>query len=126
MSLSLPDDLLGARFAARYSDDETDDERVQVESAVEPIGEGSEVVGGVFAVVDGVVGACQRRPEIAQEGVDSGEFEQVAWLSITDDGGHLDATSVGRCREAAQAVTGAATRLASLSVVGPAIRLRPA
>ena len=67
MSLSLPNDLLGARLAASNSDDEADDERVQVKSAVEPVGEGSEVVGGVFAVVEGVVGTCQRRLEIAQD-----------------------------------------------------------
>ena len=35
--LSLPDDLLGARLAARNSDDEADDERMQIESAVEPM-----------------------------------------------------------------------------------------
>ena len=67
MSLSLPDDLLGARLAARSSDDEADDERVQVESAVEPVGEGSEVLGSVFAVVECVVGTCQRRLEITQD-----------------------------------------------------------
>ena len=106
MSLSLSDDLLGARLAACNSDDEADDERVQVESAVEPVGEGSEVVGGGFAVVECVVGTCQRRLEIAQDGIDPGEFGQVAWLAITDDGRHVDATGIAHCREASQAVTG--------------------
>ena len=51
MSLSLPDDVLGARLASCNSDDEANDERVQVESAVEPVGEGSEVLGSVFAAL---------------------------------------------------------------------------
>ena len=106
MSLSLPDDLLGARLAACNGNDEAGDQRVQVESAVEPVGEGSQVVGGVFAVVKGMVGTCERRLEVAQDGVDPGEFGQVAGLAITDDGRHVDATGIYHCREASQAVTG--------------------
>jgi hypothetical protein len=101
MSLSLPDDLLGARFAACNSDDEADDERVQVKSAVEPVGEGSEVVGQrICGSLECVVGTCQRRLEITQDGVDPGEFGQVAWHAITRDGGHVDATGIDHCREA--------------------------
>jgi len=79
---------------------------MQIEAAVEPVGEGGEVVGGVFAVIERVVGTCQRPLEIAQNGVDPSELGQLAWFAVTDDGRHMHATGINDCREAGQAVTG--------------------
>ena len=94
------------RLAARDSADEANDKRMQIESTIEPIGEGSEKVAGVLAVVECVVGTRQGRLQIAQGGVDPSEFGQVAWLGVTDDGRHVHATGSGHCPEAGEAVTG--------------------
>jgi hypothetical protein len=64
MTLSPPNDLLGARIAARDGDDEADDKGMQIESAVDPIGEGGEIVACVLAIVECVVGAGQGRNDM--------------------------------------------------------------
>jgi hypothetical protein len=92
MTLSLSNDLLAARFATRDRDDEADDERPQIEAAVEPIGEACEVVGGIFSVVECVVGTGQGRLQIAQDSVDPSEFGQVSWLALADHGRQMHAT----------------------------------
>jgi len=65
-----------------------------------------QVAVGVLAVVEGVVGTCQSRLEISQDGVDPGEFGQVTWLAVTDDRRQVHASGIGDCCEAAQAVAG--------------------
>lgn len=49
------DDRFLGRLAARDVDDEACDEAAQIEAAVEPVGEGGEVVRGVLAVLQRVV-----------------------------------------------------------------------
>lgn len=52
MTFSLPDELLGARLAAHDRDDDADDERMQIESAVGPLSEAGRVFDCVFMVVE--------------------------------------------------------------------------
>ena len=99
-----PDRCFGVRLGPRHVDDEARHEAAQIESSVEAVGEGREVVGGVLAVVQRVVRAGQRGLEIAQHGVDPLEFGQVPGQQVAHDHGHVDAAGVCHSHEAAQAV----------------------
>ena len=73
-----PDDLFLGGFATCHIDDQARDRSAQVESAIEAIAVGGEVLVGVLAVLQGVEGAGQRGFQVAQHGFDPLELRQVA------------------------------------------------
>ena len=70
------------RLGAHYVHDEACNEAAQIEAPIESIGEGSQVVLAVRAVLERVECACQRRIQIAQHSVDPLEPRQGAQLEV--------------------------------------------
>ena len=116
----LPDHLFFGRRAPSDVDDQSRHQAVQIESPVEAIGKGGQVVGGVLAVLQRVIGASQRGLEVAQHGIDPQELRQISGLAVTDHDRLVGAACVGYGAEASQAVaedsaTGCQTRLRPLA-----------
>ena len=103
MCLSLRSDkLFRDRPASRDVDDESRYERSQVESAVEPVGEGGQVMACVLVVLQRMKSTGQRGLQVAEHCVDPLELRQIAGLESTDDKRHVATSSIGHRREAAQ------------------------
>lgn len=75
----------------------------QTEPAIEPVGEGAEVVAGALGELERIAAAADGRLQVAQDGVDPGELRHVARLGIADDE-RVSAARVGDSDKAAQAV----------------------
>lgn len=58
----------------------------EVEARVEPVSEGTKVVVGIHAELEGLVGAVTHRLEVVQDAVDSGARQQLVGLAL----GHYD------------------------------------
>ena len=105
MCLSLrSDELFRDRPASRDVDDESRYERSQVESAVEPVGEGSQVMVCVLVVLQRMKSTGQRGLQVAEHCVDPLELRQIAGLESTDDKRHVATSSIGHRRETAQPI----------------------
>ena len=98
------DDLFLDGLTPRVVDDEARDKSSQVEATIEAIAEGSEVVLGILAVLQGVEGAGQAGLEVAEHGVDPLELRQVTRLERADHHRHVHTAGIGDCGEAAQTV----------------------
>lgn len=91
---------------------------LKIESAVEPIREGAQVVSGVLGEVEGLVSAIDHGFQVAQHGVDPGELGQLARLARA----HNDVgVSAARFDDAGKAVQAIATHVAAGQevVLGP-------
>lgn len=100
----LPDHLLLDGRTPSDVNDQARHQPAQIEAAIESVGEGGKVVGGVLAVLQRVVGPSQRRLEVAQHGVDPQELRQISRLAVTDHYGLVGAACIGDGREATKAV----------------------
>ena len=104
MGLSLrSDELFRDRPASRDIDDESRYERSQVESAVEPVGEGGQVMACVLVVLQRMKSTDQRGLQVAEHCVEPLELRQIAGLESTEDQRPVAPSSVGyrtapRCR----------------------------
>ena len=98
------DALLGHRLGPQRVNDEVGDQVAQIDSVVEPLGEGGEIGLGLFAVLQRFEGARHHGLEVAQHGVDPLEFAQVAWFGDAHHFGHVDAAGFGDGSKAPQAV----------------------
>jgi hypothetical protein len=84
----MPSDyLLPGRYAPSDVDDQSRDQTLKIEASVESVGEGGQIVGGGFAIVQRLMGACQRNLQVAQHHGDPQELRQVAGLTVADDHG---------------------------------------
>jgi hypothetical protein len=92
------------RPASRGVDDESRYERSQIESAVEPVGEGSQVLACVLAVLQRMKSTGQGGLQVTEHCVDQLELRQIAGLESTDDQRPVGTFSVGHRREAAQPI----------------------
>ncbi len=100
----LPDHPFRDRRAPSDVDDQARHQAAQVESAIESVGKGGEVVNGVLSVFERVVGASQRGLEVAQHGVHPKELRQISRLAVTDDDRLMSAVCGGDGCEATQTV----------------------
>ena len=100
----LPDRLLLGRRAPSDVDDQSRHQVVQIESSIEAVGEGGQVIGRVLAVLQRVVCASQRGLEVAQHSADPQELRQVSRLADADDHWLVGAACSGDGGEATQAV----------------------
>jgi hypothetical protein len=80
-----------------------------VKPPVEAISEGGKVARAILGEVEGMIGPAGAGFEIAQEGVDPAEFEQVFRFARADDDGLLAAASVGDAAKVGQAIGGEVT-----------------
>jgi hypothetical protein len=99
------DPFFGYRPGSRHINDEGGDQVAQVESMVEPVGEGCEVGLGVFAEFQRLVGAGQHGLEVAQHRVDPLELGQITRLERPHYLGRVNATGLGDRGKAGQPVT---------------------
>ena len=76
--MSASDHLFRHRLGPRRVNDEVRDQVAQVESVVEPVGEGAEVGLAVLAVLQRLEGARHHGLEVSQQGVDPLEPWQVS------------------------------------------------
>ncbi len=105
MCLSLrSDELFRDRPASRDVDDESRYERSQIESAVESVGEGSQVMACVLVVLQRMKSTGQRGLQVAEHCVDPLELRQIAGLESADDQRQVATSSIGHRREAAQPI----------------------
>ena len=101
-----PDDLFRDRSATRDIDDETYDERVEIEAPIEPVGEGSHVVGGVLAVLQRMKRSGQSCLQVAKNRIDPLELGQITGLEVAHNDWHVSAPGRRYPSEAAQPITG--------------------
>ena len=105
MGLSLRSDkLFRDRPASRDVDDESRYERSQIEPAVEPVGEGGQVMACVLVVLQRSKCTGQGGLQVAEHCVDPLELRQIAGLESTDDKRQVATSSIGHRREAAQPI----------------------
>ncbi len=76
----------------------------QIEPAVEAVGECSQIMGGVFAVLQCVISPGQRGFQIAKNRIDPVKLRQVSWLAHTNDHWIVDAASGGHSSKATQSI----------------------
>ena len=94
------------RPALRDVDDDLGDQVAQVESAIEAVGKGGQVVVGIFPVLLRVKRTGKRGLQVAENGVDPNELGQIARLEGAHDHRDVKAPCVGDSCEATQAIAG--------------------
>lgn len=78
--------MLGARPNGGGCGDEAYGKGLQMEAAIEAIGEGGQVPLAVLGEVKRRVSAAETRLEVAKEGVDPQKLRQLLGLAAADDG----------------------------------------
>mgnify|MGYP006951099235 CR=1 FL=1 len=106
MKLSRPPNLmLTRRPGGRGAAHQTMRQRLKVEAPIESAREGAQLVGGVFAEVEGLVRGTDHRLEVAQHGFDPGELQQIARFARTHDGIGVSTTCIDDTGKASRART---------------------
>ncbi len=99
---------------------------VERKPPVETVGDSAEVAGAILGEVDGVIGTADAGFEVAQEGVDPGEFGQVFRFARTDDEDIVTIAGVGDTAKAGQTIGGDLTAVSiSAAQAAIAVRARP-
>ena len=79
-------------------------QRVEIEPLVETVGESAEVLAGVLAELEGLVGAVDHRLEVAKHSVDPAELRQLAGLALAHHDVRVCAAGVDHTGKTGQAV----------------------
>ena len=102
--------------------DQAQQQALEIESAVEPIREGTQVMGGVLGELEGLVRAVDQGLEVAQHGIDPSELGQVARLARAHNDVGVSAARVNDAGKAVQSIAahvtlskGERSRLAELA-----------
>ena len=77
---------------------------MEVEAAIEAIGDSAEVAFGVLAEAEGMVGTAEAGFDIAQDRVHPVEQRQLFGLTPADDRGLMRTAGVGDASETGQAI----------------------
>src|SRR5690606_6883674 len=105
MNLSpCPDLPLRNRLARGCLSEQGREHGPEVETRVEAVGEGPEVLASVLAEVERLVAAADHRLEVAQHGVDPCELRQLAGLSPTHDDVGVRTIGIDDAGKAPQAI----------------------
>ena len=104
MTFSHSNPALRARVAGRGGHQQSVGEGMEVEAAIEAIGDSAEVAFGVLAEAEGMVGTAEAGFDIAQDRVHPVEQRQLFGLTPAHDRGLMRTAGVGDASETGQAI----------------------
>ena len=99
-----PNRALRVRPAVRCGYEQSLGQCLEIESAIESVGEGAEVLRCVLSKAEAVVAATQAGLEVSQHRVDPLQLRYIVGLTPCDHSVFMGASGLGHCPEAGQAI----------------------